>query len=72
MVVSHNDPWGYEHGVALIEDRRELTRAGDYIATFMGWLQDTQAGGNTALIAKDFEGTLEQTADSASFWMNQT
>ena len=70
MVVSHDDPWGYESGVKLVEDRVDLTRTGDYIATFMGWFQHTPAGGNTAFISKEYEGTVEPTKGSAAFWMN--
>ena len=61
MVVSHIDPWGYEQGTALVDDRHQLVRTGDYIATFMGWFQETQGGGNTAFTTKGFEGTVEPT-----------
>ena len=70
LVVTHIDPWGYEQGVELVEDRYSLTRTGDYIATFMGWFQDTQAGGNTAFTTENFEGTVEPTKGSAAFWIN--
>ena len=70
MVVSHSDPWGYEQGVKLVEDRKYLTRTGDYIATFMGWFEDTPAGGNTAFLTKESEGTVQPTKGSAAFWMN--
>ena len=70
MVVSHIDPWGYESGVKLVEDRVQLSRTGDYIATFMGWFEETPAGGNTAFITKEYEGTVQPTKGSAAFWMN--
>ena len=70
LVVTHIDPWGYEQGVELVEDRYSLTRTGDYIATFMGWFQDTQAGGNTAFTTENVEGTVEPTKGSAAFWIN--
>jgi hypothetical protein len=70
MVVSHMDPWGYEKGAELVEDRQQLSITGDYIGTFMGWLQDTEAGGNTAFIDNHFEGTVEPTKGSAAFWVN--
>ena len=70
MVVTHNDPWGYEEGVELVEDRHILSRTGDYIATFMGWFEETDAGGNTAFTSKNFEGTVEPIKGSAAFWMN--
>ena len=44
--------------------------AGEYIATFMGWLTDTDVGGNTAFTAKSYEGTLEPRKGSAAFWVN--
>ena len=65
MVVSHLDPWGYEKGVDLVEDRYFLTRTGDAIATFMGWFQETEAGGNTAFTAPGYEGTVQPTKGSA-------
>ena len=70
LVVTHFDPWGYEKGTELVEDRVHLTRSGDYIATFMGWFEHTIAGGNTAFIEKDYEGIVEPTKGSAAFWIN--
>ena len=70
MVEPHHDSWGYEMGVKLVRDRRTLIRTGDYIATFMGWFGDTEAGGSTAFISKNFEGTVEPNKGSAAFWMN--
>ena len=70
MVMTHSDPWGYEHGVELDEDRHKLTRTGDYLATFMGWFEKTQAGGNTAFTATQFEGTVKPNKGSAAFWIN--
>ena len=70
MVSTHIDPWGYEHGIDLVEERRQLSRTGDYIATFMGWLEDTQAGGGTAFVTKGYEGTVEPSKGAAAFWIN--
>ena len=70
MVVEHLDPWGYEHGVDIIEERKSLTQTGDYIATFMGYLKNTEAGGGTAFPTADFEGLLEPKKGSAAFWFN--
>ena len=70
MVVTHFDPWGYEKGVDLVEDRAHLVRTGDYLATFMGWFEDTIAGGNTGFIDKDYEGVVEPMKGSAAFWIN--
>ena len=70
MVVDHSDPWGYEQGVEIPEDRAPLTRTGDYIATVMGWFEDTQAGGGTAFIERDYQGVIEPTKGSIAFWIN--
>lgn len=70
LVVPHMDPWGYEHGVRLVEDRAKLVTRGDYIATFMGWLENVPAGGGTAFAYTNFEGILEPTKGSAAFWIN--
>ena len=70
MVESHLDPWGYEMGVELPEDRKILVKTGDYLATFMGWFEDTTAGGGTAFIATDYQGVLKPKKGSAAFWTN--
>ena len=67
---SHVDPYGYEEGRKLRWLVRHLFRTGDYIATFMGWIDDTAAGGGTAFIAKHYEGLLEPKKGSAAFWIN--
>ena len=72
LVVTHNDPVGYEKGMELEEHRYFLSRTGDYIATFMGWFADTHAGGNTAFTVKNFEGTLAPSKGSAAFWINMS
>ena len=75
MVNQHLDPWGYEMGVQIPEDRRVLVRTGDYIATFMGWFEDTAGGGGTAFFPlnpedKGFESVVMPTKGSAAFWIN--
>ena len=70
MVGSHMDPWGYETGVELSEERKELVRTGDYMATFMGWFANTEAGGGTAFMDHQYEGTMRPTKGSAAFWFN--
>ena len=67
MVVTHIDPYGYEEGVKLTEEKAYLTKTGDYIATIMGWFEDTPGGGNTAFITKGYEGTVQPTKGSAAF-----
>ena len=71
MVAEHLDPFGYHEGVNPSEERKTLIQTGDYIATFMGYLRDTEAGGATAFPTTDFEGLLEPKKGSAAFWFNQ-
>ena len=72
MVFPHIDPYGYESGMELNEDpeRVQLCVTGDYIATFMGWFSQTEAGGGTAFIADDYEGVIEPVAGDAALWTN--
>ena len=70
MVRAHMDPWGYEKGIELTKEHTEFVRAGDYIATFMGWFADTQAGGGTAFMDHHYEGTMQPIKGSAAFWIN--
>ena len=72
LVETHMDPWGYEEGIRLPERRKHLAITGDYIATFMGWLQDVQAGGGTGFPVKGYEGVLKPKKGSAAFWINLT
>ena len=67
---AHMDPHGYEYGDILTDDTRHLVRTGDYIATFMGWIEDTDAGGSTAFTTKNYEGTITPRKGSAGFWIN--
>ena len=70
MAAMHIDPWGYEKGVPIVEGKKSLVHTGDYMATFMGWIEDTASGGGTAFTDKGFEGTLMPTKGSAGFWFN--
>ena len=70
MVEEHKDPWGYEQGIDLVEDRVPLSRTGDILATFMGWIKNTELGGGTAFTKKDSEGLIEPTEGAAAFWIN--
>ena len=70
MVATHTDPWGYESGKNVDKSHHWLTISGDYIATFMGWFEKTEAGGGTAFVAMDNEGLIEPSAGDAAFWMN--
>ena len=70
LIETHMDPWGYETGVELVKERRQLVSIGDYIATFMGWLKDVQTGGGTGFDFPEYEGVIEPTKGSAAFWTN--
>ena len=72
LVERHIDPWGYEQGTRLPEERKHLATTGDYIATFMGWLQDVQAGGGTVFPLRGYEGVLKPKKGSGAFWINLT
>ena len=72
LVERHLDAWGYEQGTRLPETRKHLAMTGDYIATFMGWLQDVEAGGGTGFPVRGHEGILKPRMGSAAFWINLT
>ena len=67
----HNDAWGYAaDGVKLVEDRKNLITNGDFMATFMGWLSDTEQGGNTAFVNMHGLEQVQPERGSAAFWIN--
>ena len=66
----HLDTWGYEKGAQITEDRKELIRTGDYMATFQGYYKDTPGGGATGFMNKNYEGTVGPKKGSAAFWIN--
>ena len=71
LVEPHNDAWGYESdGVRLVEERVSLVSTGDYIATFMGWLENVAGGGETAFVHPEYEDRLQPSKGSAAFWIN--
>ena len=70
FVETHHDTWGYETGSELPPDRQFLVFTGDYIATFMGWLDDVPGGGETAFLLGNSEGAIEPTKGSAGFWFD--
>ena len=70
MVQSHIDPYGYESGIPLRHDNYPLISSGDIIATFMGWINNVQAGGATGFTFDNYESTIKPMEGSAAFWMN--
>ena len=70
MVECHIDPYGYESGVPIKEDNYPLISTGDYIATFMGWMNVVQAGGATGFTFDNYESTIKPSEGPAAFWIN--
>ena len=54
----HHDSWGYLDGVEVPNDRSHIVSRGDYIATFMAWLDEVRAGGATAFTSHGFEDRI--------------
>ena len=70
MLQPHTDAYGYEEGRLLTENYRPLSITGDYIATFMVWIDKTDAGGGTGFVYPDNEGLMEAASGDAAFWIN--
>lgn len=70
LVETHMDPWGYETGTKVPIDRMDLVSSGDYIATFMVWIERVPAGGTTGFIGQGYESVIKPTVGSAAFWIN--
>ena len=70
MVECHIDPYGYESGVPIKQDNYPLISSGDYIATFMGWMNNVQAGGATGFTFDNHETAIKPSKGSAAFWIN--
>ena len=70
ILECHVDPYGYESGVPIKKDNYPLISTGDYIATFMGWMNIVQAGGATGFTFDNYESTIRPKKGSAAFWIN--
>ena len=68
LCEDHNDPYGYNEGAALTEERKNLVKSGDIFGTVMGWLSDTTAGGATTFFVNDSPLLLWPTKGAAAFW----
>ena len=58
LCEDHNDPYGYNEGVELTPDRKDLANSGDIFGTVMGWLSDTPAGGATTFFTGKDQVTI--------------
>ena len=65
MAYPNIDPFGYESGREIKQDPERI-----HIATFMGWFDTTEAGGNTAFMGDSYEGVIEPKAGDAALWIN--
>jgi len=72
LCEDHNDPYGYNEGVELTEDRQDLVETGDIFGTVMGWLSDTPAGGATTFFTGQDQVTFWPTKGAAGFWLGLT
>jgi hypothetical protein len=66
----HLDPFGYIEGKELGEGHEELKLTGDMIATMMGWLEDTEAGGGTAFTNSKQEFLVRPQRGALALWHN--
>jgi len=64
----HMDPVGWMEGIKLGPEYNHLSYTGDMIGTFMAWLSDTEAGGNTIYCQPGHEGKIKPEKGAAAFW----
>jgi prolyl 4-hydroxylase len=69
----HLDAYGYEEGKYIEpgSGRQGLATTGDYMATVMGWLEETPLGGATTFFSAGVQVTLRPTRGSIAFWFSQ-
>ena len=67
---AHVDPHGYLEGKPVSGEREGLKITGDYIATTMGWLEDTPAGGATTFFNLGMKTTVWPTKGSIAMWFS--
>ena len=70
LVERHLDCWGMETGTHLPWDRNFMVSTGDVIATFMGWIHNTKAGGATYFTPPDHQQLMFPQKQSAAFWID--
>jgi len=70
LCETHMDPHGYLDGIYVPEEHSSLYATGDMLATFMAWLSDVPAGGETGFDFPNSEMVIEPSRGSAAFWMN--
>merc|ERR1712130_193095 len=72
LCEDHTDPYGYEEGVPLTDERSGMVTTGDFMATVMGWLTDTAAGGATTFFLGSKPVKLWPTRRAAGFWFSMS
>ncbi len=70
LCETHVDPHGYLDGAYLDFEQKDLVSMGDMIATFMGWLEDVPAGGETAYDLGEYAQLVTPRRGSAAFWID--
>ncbi len=66
----HHDPNGLLEGAHIVWNQRHVYSSGDFILTFMGWLEDVQAGGETAFDHTGYSQLVSPKRGSAAFWID--
>ena len=70
MVERHLDCWGLETGTHLPWERRNMVQSGDVVASFMGWIEGTKAGGATYFASHKYQQLMFPHKQAAAFWID--
>ncbi len=70
LCETHLDPFGVLEGARVPWERRHLYSTGDFVATFMGWLDDVDAGGETAFDHALYSQAVSPRRGSVAFWID--
>ncbi len=70
LCETHIDPHGMLEGAYVDWEQRALVSSGDMMATFMAWLEDVRAGGETGFDHVGYSQTVTPTRGSAAFWID--
>ncbi len=70
LCETHIDPLGAMEGAYVDAGHQHLVSTGDMIATFMGWLEDVPAGGETGFDLTGYSQAVSPQKGSAAFWID--